>query len=155
MREVQLLGKAFLGSFTVSVGLLLIWTNLIAPAIPNYKNRSQDDKIFLQNSAVSLYPALTAPFLALSALVALEPDQFQNQNFLVQTPSPIALRAVGLSCGYMFYDTIFCLLHKQCRQPLIIGHHVLSIIFFPYAMLSHRSAVIVLFFIVTEVTFLT
>ena len=47
---------------------------------------------------------------------------------------------------------IFCLRHRQCRQPLIIGHHILSIIFFPYAALSHRSLLIVLFFIVTEVT---
>jgi len=37
------------------------------------------------------------------------------------------------------------------RHPLLIGHHVLSIIFFPYATLRHRSLLVVLFFVFTEV----
>lgn len=40
----------------------------------------------------------------------------------------------------------------QVRHPLIIGHHVLSIIFFPYATLRHRSLLVVLFFVCTEVS---
>jgi hypothetical protein len=37
------------------------------------------------------------------------------------------------------------------RHPLLIGHHVLSILFFPYATLRHRSLLVVLFFVFTEV----
>lgn len=40
---------------------------------------------------------------------------------------------------------------RQVRHPLLIGHHVLSVLFFPYATLRHRSLLVVLFFVFTEV----
>ncbi len=38
------------------------------------------------------------------------------------------------------------------RNPLLIGHHVLSVLIWPYAMLQQRGLLPVLFYIVTEIT---
>ena len=40
----------------------------------------------------------------------------------------------------------------QVRSPLIIGHHVLSVLIWPYAVLQHRGLVMILFFVLTEIT---
>merc|ERR1719291_1162942 len=48
---------------------------------------------------------------------------------------------------------MYYLCHKSLRaKPLIIAHHALSVAFFPYATLQHRSLLLVLFFVVTDVT---
>jgi len=111
--EAAVLCWSFLTSFIASIALLLLWKLLIAPAVA--ANRSADDMVFLTNSVVSLYPALTAPFLALPALFEL--DTSDHSTALAAPPTRLALRAVGLSCGYMFYDTLYCLSHKQVRLP--------------------------------------
>ena len=54
--------------------------------------------------------------------------------------------------GYMLYDTIYCCYYKQMRSPLIIGHHVLPVAFWPYCTLNRRALPVVLFYIVTEIT---
>lgn len=148
--EARVLAVAYAGSFGVSVGLLLLWRLLIAPAIPSYKTRSEDDRVFLANSFVSLYPAFTAPLLAIPAIMEL--PLHDNESLLHAPPSTLALRAVGLSAGYMLYDTVYCLSYRQVRSPLIILHHAFSFVLFPYATLRHRSILLVLFFVSTELT---
>ena len=65
----------------------------------------------------------------------------------------LALLAVGISCGAMLFDTVYALCHSSLRsRPLIIGHHALSVAFFPYATLQHRALLLVLFFVITDVT---
>jgi len=146
--EATILFQSFSWSFAASCVLLVLWRGLIAPVVA--ANRSADDLVFLTNSVVSLFPALTAPFLAVQALWELPISD--HATALAAAPTPLALRAVGLSCGYMAYDTVFCLAHKQVRHPLLLGHHLLSILFFPYATLRHRALLVVLFFVCTEVT---
>jgi len=77
---------------------------------------------------------------------------FDNDHVMDSAPSTEALRAVGISCGYMLYDTCYMLWHKQVRSPLMMGHHLLSVLIWPYAVLRRRALVLVLFFIITEVT---
>ena len=146
--EATILFQSFSWSFAASCVLLVLWRGLIAPVVA--ANRSADDLVFLTNSVVSLFPALTAPFLAVQALWELPISD--HATALAAAPTPLALRAVVLSCGYMAYDTVFCLAHKQVRHPLLLGHHLLSILFFPYATLRHRALLVVLFFVCTEVT---
>ena len=86
--EARVLAVAYAGSFGVSVGLLLLWRLLIAPAIPSYKTRSEDDRVFLANSFVSLYPAFTAPLLAIPAI--MEMPLHDNESLLHAPPSTLA-----------------------------------------------------------------
>merc|ERR1719446_1322289 len=81
--EARVLAVAYAGSFGVSVGLLLLWRLLIAPAI-------------------------------------MELPLHDHESLLHAPPSTLALRAVGLSAGYMLYDTVYCLSYRQVRSPLII-----------------------------------
>lgn len=148
-RRLMLLGT-FVGSFGVCVCMLLIWRLVLAPAIPSYHRRSFPDKVFMGNSFVSFWPALTAPVLAWRSMLLLPWDDL---SALMQAPADdYALRAVGLSCGYMFYDTFYCAWYSQMRSPLIIGHHLLPVTFWPYCALNDRALALVLFFIVTELT---
>ena len=79
-------------------------------------------------------------------------DLADHAKLMDAAPTAGALRAVGISCGYMLYDTCYMLLHRQVRSPLMLGHHLLSVLIWPYAVLRRRALVLVLFFIVTEVT---
>ena len=106
-------------SFGVCVCLVFIWKFLIAPAIPAYgalaklEGKGEDERVFLASSFVSFYPACTAPFLAMIAARDIPFDD--NATVMTAAPSQLALQAVGISCGYMLYDTFYCLLHKQAR----------------------------------------
>jgi len=148
-QRLMLLGT-FVGSFFVSVAMLLIWRLVLAPAIPIYQHRSISDKVFLSNSFVSTWPALMAPVLAWKAMRLLPWDDLSA--LMVAPADEYALRAVGLSCGYMMYDSLYCLFYKQMRSPLIIGHHLLPVVFWPYCALNNRALALVLFFICTELT---
>ena len=148
--ERLLLTGTFAGAFGVSVCMLLIWRLVLAPAIPLYAGRSDSDKVFLGNSFVSLWPAFTAPVLAWACLRELAWD---DVSVLMEAKADAyALRAVGISCGYMAYDTLYCLTYKQMRSPLIIGHHIRSVLAWPYCALNSRALPFVLFYIITEVT---
>jgi len=137
-------------SFVVCIALLALWHKLIAPAIPAYASRSYEDHVFLASSFVSFYPAVTAPVLATIAL--LDTPVFDNATVMDARASNEALHAVGISIGYMLYDTCYMLRHGEVRSPLMMGHHILSILVWPYAALRGRALVIVLFFIITEAT---
>jgi len=115
-----------------------------------YSTRKPEELVFLSNSFVSLYPALTAPILAFMAIREL--PLADNERVLAAAPPAAALRAVGISCGYMLYDLMFILWHRQLRSPLLIGHHIFSIVFFPYATLQGRVVLLVMFFVATEAT---
>jgi len=137
-------------SFVACVVLLALWHKLIAPAIPAYRSRSYEDHVFLASSFVSFYPAVTAPILATAAL--LDIPSFDNAFVMDARPTNPALHAVGISIGYMLYDTCYMLWHKEVRSPLMMGHHIVSILVWPYAVLRGRALTIVLFFIITEAT---
>ena len=148
MEEARTLFTTMGASSGVCFCLLPIWRFLIAPAIPAYRHAGEAERMYLSQSAVSLYPACTAPFLAIVALSQLPVTS--NEIIMTTAPSVSALHAVGISCGYMAYDTMFCLYNAPLRSPLIIAHHVFSFVLWPYATLRHRSLILVLFFIVTE-----
>ena len=81
------------------------------------------------------YAVAAGPFLAIGAMFSLPISD--NDRVLVAAPSTLALRAIGLSCGYMLYDTTYCiwcaltcsLLHTLTR--LLTCHALVS-------SLSHR-----------------
>lgn len=148
--QASLLHGTMATSFMVSAALLLIWRHVIAPAVPGYQRTTPSDRVFLANSFVSLYPALTAPLLALSSMRRLAWDDVAT--VMVAPPDDACLRAVGISCGYMAYDCLYCLYYKEVRSPLIIGHHVLPVLLWPFAVLHHRATPMVLFFIFTEIS---
>merc|ERR1712003_313733 len=51
------------------------------------------------------------------------------------------------------YDTIFFLIPvKQFQKPENFGHHIISIIVWPYAVLRGRMAFYVVYFCFTEIT---
>lgn len=109
--EASILFVALASSFGLCVSLGLLWRHLVAPLIPAYKSAGPSERIFLAASFVSLYPACTAPLLALAEASTVP----LGDNSLTMTigPSPLALRAVGISCGYMVYDAIYCLMYEE------------------------------------------
>jgi len=137
-------------SFWACVGLLFIWRVIIAPGIPMYATRTESDKVFLANSFVSLFNAFSAPVLAVLGMRALPWGDLENN--MNSSPDDHAMRAVGLSCGYMLYDTLYCLYYREMRSPLMIAHHVLPVLFWPYCVLNSRMLPMVLFFVLTEVS---
>lgn len=145
-----LLTNTLVGAFFISIMMLLIWSVILAPAIPSYASRSKADKVYMGNSFVSSWPALTAPLLAVAGARFMPWDDVSK--LMVSPCESYSLRAVGISCGYMLYDTIYCLYYKQMRSPLIIGHHIIPVLTWPYCALNGRALPIVLFFIITEVT---
>jgi hypothetical protein len=146
----QLLSSTIAASFWACVGLLVIWHMVIAPGIATYEKRSKADKVFLANAFVSLFNAVTAPVLAVLGMRSVRWGDLENN--MNAAPDDHALRAVGLSCGYMLYDTLYCLYYREMRSPLMIAHHVLPVLFWPYCMLNNRMLPLVLFFVLTEVT---
>ena len=95
-------------------------------------------------------PATRARLIAVLAMMQLPWGDLENN--MSSSPDQHAIRAVGLSCGYMFYDTFYCSIHKEMRAPLIIGHHMLPCLFWPYCTLNSRALPVIMFFILTELT---
>ena len=150
--DTQLLFGTLAASFAVSASLLLFWHAVVVPAFPRISTRPVEDRIHLAQSFVSCYPAVTAPFLALHAMQGIS---FTGSEVMDAAPSTAALVAVGLSCGYMLYDACYILRYKNVPSvwsPLMMGHHLLSVLIWPYAVLRRRALILVLFFVVTEVT---
>lgn len=112
--QVQLLATTIAYSFAASVSLLLIWRHIIAPRLPGYKFTKPSDRVFLGNSFVSLYPALTAPILAMVSMRRLSWDV---GSAMLSGPDDAGLRAVGISCGYMAYDVCYCSYYREVRSP--------------------------------------
>jgi hypothetical protein len=175
-REALLLGSMAC-SFGTSVVLLVLWRHVLAPAIPRYAGRSTSDRIFLSSAFVSLLNSAASPVFAVLAIVRLPWGALGTS----MEPSDAAVRAVGLSCGYMLYDSIYCAVHREMRNPLMLGHHMLPVIFWPcaaprprsrgvasaphatdslpstlpsssYCILHDRLIPIILFFVLTELT---
>jgi hypothetical protein len=141
--------ETFVYSFALFVCIFLVWAWFLAPMIPRHQQCTADEQVQVGHSIVSIWPAASAPVFA---LLSMRHMPWHDATTLMVSPCDThALRAIGLSCGYMFYDTLYCLRHKVMRSPLLIGHHVLPIIFWPYCALNERALPIVLFFVITEV----
>ena len=96
-RQEHLLASCMAASFWCSIGLLLIWRHVIAPAIAAYSARSSSDKVFLSNSFVSLFNAIAAPVLAVLAMRSVPWGDVER--VMDMPPDDYAIRAVGVSCG--------------------------------------------------------
>jgi len=128
--------------------LLLLWRWCLGPSITGFTSRSVEDKMYLENSAVTLWISLVAPVFAGHALCTLSLSP-------LAAPTDSALIACGVSLGYMVYDVVWLVLHPSHdakQRPLVYMHHILSIVGFPFAMLRHKCVIFVCFFILTEVT---
>lgn len=75
-------------------------------------------------------------------------------------PNGAIYYATGLSCGYMLMDCM-CMaiwapdMIKALRKPLYMqmwAHHVLSILFWPFALCCHINTISVIYFVFTEIT---
>ena len=64
-------------------------------------------------SFVSFYPAFVAPYFAAAAAASF--PMGDGSAIMTVVPSNAALRAVGISVGYMAYDTIYVISHTQVR----------------------------------------
>lgn len=131
--------------------LLILWrrfAHVVVPAL--LASRSSDDKIYIENSFVTLFGvSLFAPAFAIRAILGT------NMSSPLASPTSSAIVAEGISLGYMIYDLVWMLYHPEHdakARPIMLFHHILSIIGFPYAILRHRAVPFVLFFIATEVT---
>ena len=66
-RQEHVRASCMAARFWCSLGLLLIWRHVIAPAIAAY-SAQQLRQVFLSNSFVSLFNAIAAPVLAVLAM---------------------------------------------------------------------------------------
>lgn len=88
-------------------------------------------------------------------------SQYPLQNMMSDYKASAAIfYLIGLSCGYMLFDTLCMIvfskpLIKAMRAPLflqMILHHLASLILFPYALCSGVSVVYIVFNAFTEIT---
>ena len=141
--EVLLFGYVAAASCAASVSLLLFWRFRVRPRLA--AGRPAADLQYLENSFITLFVSTAAPAFAIAAML-------ETPMSPVAAPSSTALVALGISMGYMAFDLVWLLQHPELGTPIILGHHVLSLSGFPYAMLKHLCVPFVLFFILTEVT---
>lgn len=146
--EVTLFLNSALAFFGVCCLVFLLWCKVMAPRIPRCASCSASDQSYVSNSVVNLFPSLVVPGL----LVAAGLPSAAPWTDGTQAPTPLALVAVGASCGYLAYDTLFCLYYEDHRTALNFGHHLTSILIWPWAMLNHRGVVFVEYFAFTEIT---
>eukprot|EP00927_Polykrikos_kofoidii_P033180 TRINITY_DN28086_c0_g2_i1.p1 TRINITY_DN28086_c0_g2~~TRINITY_DN28086_c0_g2_i1.p1 ORF type:complete len:269 (+),score=40.48 TRINITY_DN28086_c0_g2_i1:84-890(+) len=57
-----------------------------------------------------------------------------------------------LTLGYFFYDCCVMAIDKEVYVPLMVAHHVISLIVWPMSVLSRRGSVYVLFYSATEIS---
>lgn len=132
--------------------LLLSSWRKFAPSIfgASFLARSDEDKMYLENSFVTLVGvSVFAPTFAIIAIMRTD------MTSPIASPTWEALVAEGISLGYMAYDCVWMFgnpEHDAKARPIMLFHHILSIVGFPYAMLRHRAVPFVLFFIATEIT---
>jgi len=146
--EPTLFVSGALATFGACCVWLVLWCKVMAPAIPRYASCSDEDRCYLTNSVVNLLPCAVVPAIL---IVAGRPSTAPWTDGTL-APTPLALVAVGANCGYMAYDTLFCLYYEKHRTALNFFHHLTSLFLWPWAMLSHRGVLFVEFFAFTEIT---
>jgi len=146
--EPTLFVKGAVAGFGGCCLMLVLWHKVIAPAIPRYASCSASDRCYLSNAVVNMFPSLVVPAL----LVAAGLPSGKPWADCTLAPSPLALVALGMTCGYLTYDTLFCLYYEEHRTALNFVHHLLSIVIWPWSMLGHRAVPFCEFFAFTEIT---
>jgi len=146
--EPTLFVKGAVAGFGGCCLMLVLWHKVIAPAIPRYASCSASDRCYLSNAVVNMFPSLVVPAL----LIAAGLPSGKPWADCTLAPSPLALVALGMTCGYLTYDTLFCLYYEEHRTALNFVHHLLSIVIWPWSMLGHRAVPFCEFFAFTEIT---
>lgn len=134
--EAAVLFKTLGASFCVCVCLAFTWRLLVGPCIPAYSRTDKSARVVLAASFVSLYPAVSAPFLAIAAASSMPISN--GDGFMTVAPTDLVLRAVGISCGYMLYDAIYCLTHSEVRK-LLVPERFFSLLAFTSSMFCVTS----------------
>eukprot|EP00667_Euglena_gracilis_P018374 EG_transcript_19492 len=124
---------------------------------PTYAADKPERRILWNTTAVAVYPGLVVPWLALAGS-----RQFYAEAGLTMVgPANRWLwLALGLSLGYMAFDTVMMLwyrgpLRKALRPALyqqLLWHHGLSLLIWPYAFAGERAVLAVAYFLFTEVS---
>jgi hypothetical protein len=114
--------------------------------------------VFLSSCAGSLLNSVTTSVFALSAVHSIYRS---GAPLSATTAAPLGLViSTGITCGYFLADCVQMIrYHSENKREmgtngmrLMWGHHVLSLLAWPYAVLTHRCAVFVAYFLFTELT---
>jgi len=123
---------------------------------PAYAQRPER-RVLWTTTVVALFPAITVPGFAAAGAW----EFYRTHGPSLVGPANPALRvALGLSLGYMLFDTfMMAAFANQLRRALkpalytqLMWHHLLSLVLWPYAFAAERCVLLVAYFLFTEVT---
>ncbi|CAD7936323.1 unnamed protein product [Amoebophrya sp. A25] len=157
----QALPWAFIEGFLVQFSCAWGFFFISCLASPLVWGEIPDERKLLWHTT---FVALCQPFYSAYAIwddvAAVVSWWWQNPmgDWLDYKPTPGIFYGVGLACGFMAMDTMTLAiwpktLMKALRRSMFIQmliHHILSLIFWPYALCTQKGAVPILYFVLTE-----
>jgi len=162
--DARRMGEYGLASLFISC-LIYVLTLSLARTTPWWRNLSGWQRIAFGADAVSLLHALIATPMGVRALETIRGEHgisldCPGTGSLATAPSPHVLVAVcGITCGTFVFDCLLLILYPaECQTRFAAAggswvmwlHHIISIIVWPYCVLTSRAAVFVAWMITTE-----
>mmetsp|Transcript_22842 Transcript_22842/g.77819 ORF Transcript_22842/g.77819 Transcript_22842/m.77819 type:complete len:330 (+) Transcript_22842:16-1005(+) len=128
-----------------------------------YSDLEYGKQVYWNLTIVALIPNVLVPLMELPDIWLLLTVQSWDANLVMtMAPTPSFLRAFGLGIGYLIFDLAGMLL---CRSDLLasramgkdmyhqmIGHHVVSLMIWPYAVANHLAIGYITYLLSTEFT---
>ena len=105
-------------------------------------------------------PGLVVPYLVTRDMIAMTRDAIANPaHSLLLAPRPGLWSATGAILGYMAFDCVVMAVWRRetissggkAMYMQLWGHHVLSLLFWPYALAKKRGCILVAWFLFSEV----
>lgn len=104
-------------------------------------------------------PGLVVPYLVTRDMIAMTRDAIANPaHSLLLAPRPGLWSATGAILGYMAFDCVVMAVWRRetissggkAMYMQLWGHHVLSLLFWPYALAKKRGCILVAWFLFSE-----
>lgn len=123
------------------------------------KNKNPSGIVFLASCFGSMANALTTSLYALSAFHEMVVSSDKPISLTMSAPDQLVW-SCGITVGYFIADCLqMVIYHKEYKEQmkatgmaLMWGHHLISIVMWPYSVLTHKTSLFVGYFLVTEVT---
>ncbi|EOD23449.1 hypothetical protein EMIHUDRAFT_434359 [Emiliania huxleyi CCMP1516] len=151
----------------IGMGACLVATRALFPTVAkeSHDALAPSRRFFVSQCVVSGLHALVsgpAGTAVLQQLLFSDPPAYAacpaQPNLATVAAPPLAVWTCGFTCGYFVYDSIVMLVYPEFTRAelgnpaLMYGHHLISLLVWPYCIASGRAVVFVSFFLFTELT---
>jgi len=154
--QAPLFAKVGLGCSVAFIILFELCMVIIRKCTP--KDTKTSAIVFLASGVGSIANAMaTSPFASYAMWQMLHEEEV---SLVMKSPDELIV-AAAIACGYFVGDCYQMIRYHEenlsefgGRANLILmwGHHSLSLVFWPYAVLTHRDGIFVAFYLFTELT---